>query len=80
MELGEGVFAQCRLPEKKADEAAASASKADLSTLTTMLAQKWKSGGGPAAAATEAPKTGQVRSFKIVALDPAQKRVEVELA
>ena len=35
-----------------------------------MLAQKWKSGGS-AAAAPEAPKAGQIRTFKITALDAA---------
>jgi small subunit ribosomal protein S1 len=78
VELGEGVFGHSKLAPDKTEEAAASASKTDLSTLTAMLQQKWKSGGGTAAA-TEAPRTGQVRSFKIVALDPAQKKIELEL-
>jgi len=78
VELGEGVIGICKLPEQKAPEAAASASKADVSTLSAMLAAKWKS--GPAAqAADEAPKAGQIRSFKIVSLDPGQKKIELEL-
>jgi hypothetical protein len=44
-----------------------------------MLAAKWKSGGG-ALAAPEAPKAGQVRSFRILSLDAAAKRIELELA
>jgi small subunit ribosomal protein S1 len=79
VELGEGVFAQCKLPEQKQQEAAASASKADLSTLSAMLSAKWKSGAGQQAAA-EALRAGQVRSFKILSVDPAQKKIELELA
>ncbi|MBZ5605493.1 MAG: S1 RNA-binding domain-containing protein [Acidobacteriia bacterium] len=79
VELGEGVFATAKLPEQKAKEASASSSKADLSALSAMLAAKWKSGGG-AEQAADAPKAGQVRSFKIVSLDPAQKKIELELA
>jgi len=79
VELGEGVIAHARLPEQKAKEAASSAPKADLSALSAMLAAKWKSGGASEPAA-EAPKAGQIRSFKIVSLDPEQKRIELELA
>jgi len=79
VELGEGVFAHCKLAEQRAQEASPSDLKTDLSTLTAMLQQKWKSGGA-AAAATEAPRAGQIRSFKIVALDPGQKKIDLELA
>jgi small subunit ribosomal protein S1 len=79
VELGEGVFGHCKLPEQKPQEAPASASKADVSSLSAMLAAKWKSGGG-AQPAAEAPKAGQIRSFKIISLDPAQKRIELEMS
>jgi small subunit ribosomal protein S1 len=79
VELGEGVFANCKLPETKAEEATVSASKADLSSLTAMLQQKWKSGGGEAAV-SDAPKAGQVRSFKVLNVDAGQKKIELELA
>jgi small subunit ribosomal protein S1 len=78
VELGEGVFGHCKLPEHKQPEPAPGASKGDLSALSKMLAAKWKSGGASEAAA-EAPRAGQIRSFKIVSLDPAQKRIELEL-
>ncbi len=78
VELGEGVFGHAKLAADKAEEAAASDSKTDLSTLTAMLQEKWKSGGGTATA-TEAPRAGQVRSFRIVALDAAQKKIDLEL-
>jgi small subunit ribosomal protein S1 len=79
VELGEGVFGQCKLPsaaEKRTE--AAGAAKADVSSLSEMLASKWKSGGGGEAAA-EAPKSGQIRDFRISSVDPASKRIELEL-
>ncbi len=79
VELGEGVFARCKLAEPQHQEAAAGASKADISALTAMLQTKWKSGGASQAAA-EPPRTGQIRSFKIVTLDAGAKRIELELA
>jgi small subunit ribosomal protein S1 len=77
VELGEGVTAFAPVPEQR-KEAAAGAQKADLSSLTSMLAQKWKSGGG-AAESSEAVRAGQIRSFKIVQIDPEKKRIDLEL-
>jgi small subunit ribosomal protein S1 len=79
VELGEGVFAICRLSEQKAQEKTASSPKGDVSALSAMLAAKWKSGGSSQAAA-EAPRAGQVRSFKIASIDAAQKKIELELS
>ena len=79
VELGEGVFANCKMVEKRAQEPQVNASKSDVSSLGAMLAAKWKSGAG-AEAAAEAPHAGQIRSFKIVAIDPAQKKIELEMA
>jgi small subunit ribosomal protein S1 len=78
LELGEGVIAQAKMPQKKAQESAASASKADLSTLSAMLAAKWKSGGGTEPA-DEAPRAGQVRSCRIINIDAATKKIELEI-
>ncbi|HML18921.1 MAG TPA: 30S ribosomal protein S1 [Bryobacteraceae bacterium] len=80
VELGEGVIATSKMPEQQAPQAAATTSKADVSALGAMLAAKWKSGGGGSQAAPEAPRAGQVRSFRIVSLDAAAKRIELELA
>jgi small subunit ribosomal protein S1 len=79
VELGEGVFGSCKLPAvEKAGAEAAGAAKADLSTLSSMLAAKWKSGGAGEAAA-EPLKAGQIRTFKISSVDPATKKIELEL-
>jgi small subunit ribosomal protein S1 len=79
VELGEGVMATCKITEQKASASSASSAKADISSLSAMLASKWKSGGG-SSSAPEPLRAGQVRSFRITGLDAEQKRVEVELA
>jgi small subunit ribosomal protein S1 len=83
VELGEGVFAQCRLPEAAGPQPAAAepSQAADLSSLTAMLSAKWKQGGGSTPAGRpESPRAGQVRSFRITGLDQANKKIDVELA
>ncbi len=77
VELGEGVTASVKIPERK-QEASAASGKADLSSLTAMLSQKWKAGGGGTGAAVEAPRAGQIRTFKIVKIDAAAKKIELE--
>jgi small subunit ribosomal protein S1 len=88
VELGEGVFANCRISAASQADAAQSATsataKADLSSLSSMLQARWK-GGAPASGAGAVPKSdevrqGQIRSFRVARLDPAQKKIEVELA
>ena len=82
VELGEGVFATCRMVE----EAPAQTEKvpvtkaADLGSLSSMLQQRWKSGASPIAANPDASSAGQIRSFRISKLDPAAKKIELELA
>jgi small subunit ribosomal protein S1 len=79
VELGEGVFAWTKLAGEQPAKIEAAASKADLGSLTAMLSQRWKSGGSEGAAVAEAPRAGQVRSFKILSIDTAAKRIELEL-
>jgi small subunit ribosomal protein S1 len=79
-ELGEGIFATCRMSVLTPAKAEVQASvKTDLSSLSSMLQARWKTGGG-APANTESARAGQVRSFRIVKLDRATKKIEVELA
>jgi small subunit ribosomal protein S1 len=80
-ELGEGIHATVRAAAVKAPaptEAPASG-KADLSSLSSMLQNRWKTGSSPTPKA-EPSRAGQVRSFRIVKLDRAGKKIEVELA
>jgi small subunit ribosomal protein S1 len=78
VELGEGVTAFAALPQQK-KEAAASSAKVDLSSMTAMLASKWKSGGGGESGQPEGVRAGQVRSFKITSIDVEKKKFEIEL-
>jgi small subunit ribosomal protein S1 len=83
IELGDGIMADCWMPEPRGEDSAAqpAAPSADLSSLTAMLSAKWKQGGTPSKSARpEAAKTGQIRSFRIAKLDQANKKIEVELA
>ena len=81
VELGEGIQAVCRLSaepvekeEKRADP------KTDLSSLTSMLEAKWKGGQATGTPRREPVRAGQIRSFRIVKLDAAGKRIELEVA
>jgi len=81
VELGEGVFATCHMVEEKpAPEEKASTKAADLGSLSAMLQSRWKSGASPTAAKPDASSAGQIRSFRISKLDPAAKKIELELA
>jgi small subunit ribosomal protein S1 len=80
VELGEGLFAVCALPKPAKAAEQASSGPADVSALSAQLAARWKQGRAPASAPAEAPRTGQVRSFRIVALDASAKRIDLELA
>ena len=84
VELGEGIRGTCRPPKAtakaQAPAAVSGAAKADLSSLSSMLAARWK-GSAPAPQPEPEPLAeGQVRSFRIVKLDAEKKTVEVELA
>jgi len=80
VELGDGIHATCRVAASAAPQGeAATSSKADLSSLSSMLQARWKTGsGGPPK--TEPARAGQVRSFRIVKLDRPAKKIELELA
>jgi small subunit ribosomal protein S1 len=89
VELGEGVVGKCRMDavsaaEKKAQPETVPASgtqaKPDLSSLGSMLQARWK-GGAPAPGAKPEPvRPGEIRKFRIAKLDPAAKKIELELA
>lgn len=85
VELGDGINATCRMgapgsEKKPADAPAPSASKPDLSSLSSKLKAHWKGGAGTDEAKPEAARTGQIRKFRIARLDPAAKKIELELA
>jgi small subunit ribosomal protein S1 len=81
IELGDGIRANCRLAAATPPAAEnTSSSGADLSALTSMLQARWK-GGAPASAKQSEPLAkGQIRSFRIVKLDRATEKIELELS
>ena len=89
VELGEGILSRCKLPAVAAAAPAVepvASGKVDLAAFSSLLKDKWKTGAAPKAAKSDtragadAPAAGQVRNFRIVAMDASGKRVDVELA
>ena len=86
VDLGEGVHAHFSIAEQESKKETNAAPVADIGAISNLLAARWKgmgSGGGAVADAAprrEAPKTGQVRSFRITKIDLEKKRLEIELA
>lgn len=80
-ELGEGVRAKCALATgTKPEPAALSNVASDVRSLSSMLAARWKSGAVRETSKPADVQPGQVRSFRIKAIDRASKNIEVELA
>ena len=81
VELGEGVYAKCPITaEAKPAQADSSDTKADVSSLGSMLSARWKGNVGGTAPKQEAARAGQIRSFRITMLDPETKTIELALA
>jgi small subunit ribosomal protein S1 len=84
VELGQGVQAICRVPTasaaKKEEKSATPSPAADLASLSSMLKERWKSGPPASVSKAEPVRAGQVRSFRILKLDPPSKTIEVEPA
>jgi small subunit ribosomal protein S1 len=94
VELGEGVVATCRISEerpadrpeerpapedKRPEPDSPSSSKPDLSSLGSLLQARWKSGAAAGESKPESLRAGQIRKFRIAKLDPATKKIELEL-
>jgi small subunit ribosomal protein S1 len=92
VELGEGVQGKCRIDTANAEKPLSSShvpssepisklhSKPDLSSLGSMLQARWKGNTVASDAQPEAVRSGQIRKFRIAKLDPAAKKIELELA
>jgi small subunit ribosomal protein S1 len=79
VELGEGIQGICTLRPAAANEHKTESPGADLSSLTSMLAARWK-GSSSVGSKPEPARAGQVRSFRITSLDASAKKIELELA
>jgi small subunit ribosomal protein S1 len=81
VELGEGIRAACKIPQpKKEIDAKSAVAGTDVSSLSSMLAARWKSGAVAESSKPQEIQSGQIRKFRITRLDPATKKIEVELA
>jgi small subunit ribosomal protein S1 len=81
VEVGEGIRATCLLDKSDTTEAEKKTeSKADLSSLSSMLSARWKGGAGSGPSKPEPVTAGQIRSFKVIKIDIAGKKIAVELA
>jgi small subunit ribosomal protein S1 len=84
VELGEGIVVTCKIKpqaeEEKGLQTAEPARGSDVSSLSAMLAARWKQGGVIGSAGKPAARAGEVRSFRISHLDPAKRLIELELA
>jgi small subunit ribosomal protein S1 len=93
VELGEGIHARCHVDaagagaekstQGKPDTSSSnvsSSSKPDLSSLGSMLQARWKGGAPAGEAKPEVVRSGQIRKFRIVKVDAATKKIELELA
>jgi small subunit ribosomal protein S1 len=86
VELGEGIQARCRMDVSKpqSEKAAESMSskddtKADLSSLGSMLQARWKGGKDAGPAKPEPVRAGQILKFRVAKMDAATKKIELEL-
>jgi small subunit ribosomal protein S1 len=80
VELGEGIVATGRVNvQAPVVEKSESAGQVDLSSLSSMLAARWKNGPAASEVKAEPLRAGQIRSFKISLLDRGAKRIEVRL-
>ena len=82
VELGDRIYATCSVTsqQKAKHDATQSADKADLSAFSSMLKSHWKGGATRPVERADDLQAGQIRSFRITKLEPASKKIELELA
>jgi small subunit ribosomal protein S1 len=80
VEIGEGIHVRGRMTlETKAVEPTQIPTQPDLSSFSSMLSARWKNGPSASEAKPEPVRAGQIRSFRITTLDPATKKIDVQL-
>ncbi|MDZ4802502.1 MAG: 30S ribosomal protein S1 [Bryobacteraceae bacterium] len=83
VELAEGVYGTCKIapdggPADAKGGSGGGGSRVDISAMTEMLRSRWKSGPDYEAEKAVA-RSGQIRQFKIAAMDPESRRITLEL-
>jgi small subunit ribosomal protein S1 len=81
IELAEGVVANCSLrpKETKTPDTVSERTSVDVSALGAMLAARWKQGPS-SKESSELAREGQIRTFRITALDSDKRLIEIEFA
>ncbi len=84
VELGEGIQGVCpnscgKLTAQASPKKPQAGSAPDLSSLTSMLQARWKSGTSDVSK-VESVRSGQIRSFRVSKLDAGTKQIDLELA
>lgn len=79
VELGEGIRAACKFSQIQEKDGRPVVTGTDVSSLSSMLAARWKSGAVAESSKPQEIQSGQIRKFRITRLDPATKKIEVEL-
>jgi small subunit ribosomal protein S1 len=80
VELGEGIQGRCRVPgEASVEKETQAESKADLSSLSSLLQARWKGGTAGGLSKPGGVHAGQIRSFRVSKLDAAAKKIDLEL-
>jgi small subunit ribosomal protein S1 len=84
VQLGEGIQASCRMPERNVYPSASADTPAnqnvDIASLSSMLKARWKGGKVAQQSKPDPVEAGQIRSFRITRLDRERKKIDVELA
>jgi small subunit ribosomal protein S1 len=80
VELGEGIEGTCPTgAESPVAEAPSGEGRVDLSSLTSMLKERWKGGPSSGPAKPGGINVGQIRSFRVKPLEPDAKKVDLVL-
>jgi small subunit ribosomal protein S1 len=79
VELGEGIHADARLVVAAEAKEQPQGNALDLSSLSSMLATRWKNGPSASVVKAEPVRAGQIRSFRITMVDRGAKKIKVQL-
>jgi small subunit ribosomal protein S1 len=80
VELGEGVQGTYVISAEKPKEEPSVEGSGNLSSMTSLLQARWKSGAASSSSKRETVSTGQILSFRITKLDAGAKTIELEQA
>jgi small subunit ribosomal protein S1 len=78
VELGEGIRVKCAMASAVEEIQPTVTQTLDLSALTTMLSAQWKGSAPSKTKKSDAPQAGQMRSFRLTALDKEKKEIKLE--